>query len=116
LNNSPCPIYDQLFGSRLVTANFELRTPIPQGLGVSPLPGLPPITVAFFFDAGVAWWTTERALVLGGNQNPWSPVTSYGVAGRINLFGVALLEIDFVHPNNRPEKGWYWQFGFSPGF
>ncbi len=116
LDNSPCPIYDQLFGSRLITANFELRTPIPQGLGLSPLPGLPPITVAFFFDAGVAWWTTNRALVLGGNQDPWSPVTSYGIAGRLNLFGVALLEIDFVHPNNRPEKGWYWQFGFSPGF
>lgn len=116
LENSPCPTYDQLFGSRVAVANFELRTPIPQGFGVSPLPGLPPITLAFFFDAGVAWWSGSRALVLGGNQDPWSPITSYGVAGRINLFGVALLEIDFVHPNNRPEKGWFWQFGFSPGF
>jgi len=113
---SPCPTYDQLFGSRVAIANFELRTPIPQGFGVSPLPGLPPITLAFFFDAGVAWWSDTRASVLGGNKNPWSPVTSYGVAGRINLFGVALLEIDFVHPNQRPDKGWYWQFGFSPGF
>jgi Tol biopolymer transport system component len=116
IDNSSCPTYDQLFGSRVAMANFELRTPIPQGLGVSPLPGLPPITLAFFFDAGVAWWSGDRALLLGGNQDPWSPVTSYGIAGRINLFGVALLEIDFVHPNNRPVKGWYWQFGFSPGF
>ncbi|MGD8698339.1 MAG: BamA/TamA family outer membrane protein [Gemmatimonadales bacterium] len=116
IENSPCPVYDQLFGSRVAMANIELRTPIPQGLGVSPLPGLPPITIAFFFDAGVAWWSGNRALLLGGNEDPWSPVTSYGIAGRINLFGVALLEIDFVHPNNRPEKGWYWQFGFSPGF
>jgi Tol biopolymer transport system component len=114
-----CPTYDQLFGSRVAMANIELRTPIPQGLGVPALPGLPPITVAFFFDAGVAWWSGERVLSdrrIGGNSDPWSPVTSYGIAGRINLFGVALLEIDFVHPNHRPVKGWYWQFGFSPGF
>ncbi len=25
-------------------------------------------------------------------------------------------EIDFVHPNDRPQKGWYWEFSLTPGF
>jgi len=114
---SDCPIYYQLFGSRMLVANFELRTPFPQGFGVS-APNFLPITLAAFFDAGVAWWSADGAssLRFGGNKDPWNIVTSYGLAARINLFGVALLEIDFVHPNNRPLKNWMWQFGFSPGF
>jgi hypothetical protein len=56
------------------------------------------------------------ARLVGGNYAPWNPVTSYGIAGRINLFGVLLLEVDFVHPNQRPREGWMWQFGFAPGF
>ncbi len=113
--NASCPVYQQLFGSRMLLANFELRTPFPEGLGVKS-PGIPPITLALFFDAGVAWWTEGTALDFGGNKDPLNIVSSYGVAARINLFGVALLEIDFVHPNNRPQKDWIWQFGFSPGF
>jgi len=25
-------------------------------------------------------------------------------------------ELDYVHPDDRPLKGWYWQFGLQPGF
>ncbi len=114
--NSDCPVFDQLFGSRIAVGNFELRMPIPQVFGWRGPTGLPPFTLAFFFDAGAAWWSADRAGELGGNRAPWNPVTSYGIASRVNLFGVLLLEIDFVHPNDRPEKGWHWQFGFSPGF
>jgi hypothetical protein len=114
--SSGCPIYDQLFGSRMLVANFELRMPFPQILGLRAPGSLPPFTVAFFFDVGAAWWSTQKARVFGGNNSPWNPVSSFGIASRINLFGVFLLEIDFVHPNNRPSKGWFWQFGFSPGF
>ena len=121
---SSCPVYDQLFGSRMIVANFELRTPLPQGFGLPPIPGLPPITVAAFVDIGTAWWSFDRASEVGGNGpldfgnvgRTLNTVSSYGVAARVNLFGVALLEIDFVHPNDRPRKGWFWQFGFSPGF
>lgn len=115
--NSSCPVYYQLWGSRTLVANFELRTPFPQGFGIR-APNFLPITLAAFFDAGVAWWTedTARGLAIGGNKDPWNLVTSYGLAARINLFGLMLMEIDFVHPNNRPRKGWMWQFGFSPGF
>jgi Tol biopolymer transport system component len=116
VGTSTCPVFDQLFGSRLLVGNFELRTPFPQGFGLPAIPGMPPITFAAFFDVGVAWWSSERAFVVGGNRNPLDPISSFGIAARINLFGVALLEVDFVHPNDRPRKGWFWQFGFSPGF
>ncbi len=116
VGESGCPVYNQLFGSRLAVANLEMRVPIPQIFGVRSPGVLPPFTLAAFFDAGAAWWSEGLALQVGGNRDPWNPITSYGMAARINLFGVALLEIDFVHPNNRPQKGWIWQFGFSPGF
>ena len=39
-----------------------------------------------------------------------------GVALRLNLFGYAVAELDWVHPNDRPQKGWMWQFALQPGF
>jgi len=113
---SSCPVFDQLFGSRFVVGNFELRIPFPQGLGLGAPSALPPITLALFYDVGAAWWGEDAALLVGGNKAPWRPVSSYGIATRINVFGVLLMEIDFVHPNDRPQKGWHWQFGFTPGF
>ncbi len=116
VGDSSCPVFDQLFGSRFVVGNFELRIPFPQGLGLGAPTALPPVTLALFYDVGAAWWGESTALEVGGNRTPWRPVSSYGIATRINLFGVLLMEIDFVHPNDRPRKGWHWQFGFSPGF
>lgn len=116
LGNSGCPVFDQLFGSRVAVANLELRLPLFRGLGMSHPAGFPPLEVAFFFDAGVAWWTSGTAAQFGGNEDPFNPVTSHGIVLRTNLFGVGILELDFVHPNDRPEKGWIWQFGITPGF
>ncbi|UCC83297.1 MAG: PD40 domain-containing protein [Gemmatimonadota bacterium] len=116
VGDSSCPVLNQLYGSRMFVANLELRTPFPQGFGVN-APNFLPITLAAFFDAGVAWWSQDGAISFGGgNKDPWNMVSSYGLAARINLFGLMLMEIDFVHPNNRPQKGWIWQFGFSSGF
>lgn len=108
-----CPVFDQLVGSRLVVANLELRLPLFQGLGWQAPPAIPPLDLAVFFDAGVAWTRSEEPSFLDGDRDP---VSSYGIALRTNLFGVVILELDFVHPNDRPDKGWVWQFGFTPGF
>jgi hypothetical protein len=43
-------------------------------------------------------------------------VRSVGVAARINVLGFAVAEVDYVHPLDRPVRGWLWQFNFSPGF
>ena len=106
-------IYDRLFGSRLALANFEVRVPLLGALGALPSRGLPPLEFAAFFDAGVAWTGSERAWFNGGAREP---LTSFGAALRLNLLGFAIAEVDLVHPNDRPSKGWYWQFSLTPGF
>jgi len=55
----------------------------------------------------------NQANFLGGSRRP---VTSYGTSLRVNLLGFAIGQISLVHPNQRPEKGWSWEFSFLPGF
>ena len=43
-------------------------------------------------------------------------MSSEGAALRVNLLGFAVGELDLVHPNDRPGKGWVWQFALQPGF
>ena len=105
--------YERLFGSRLAVGNVELRVPLVGALGLFPTPSVPPVELAPFFDAGSAWSSSDRAQFLGGDRKT---VTSAGLATRINLFGFLIAEADYVHPNDRPRKGWYWQFSVQPGF
>jgi hypothetical protein len=30
--------------------------------------------------------------------------------------GFAIGQISLAHPNDRPQKGWLWEFSFLPGF
>jgi Tol biopolymer transport system component len=108
-----CPEFDQLLGTRLAVGNLELRLPLFGALGIVPSPGVPPLEFAGFYDAGVAWRTNDEAEFLGGNRKL---VTSYGGLLRFNLFGLAVAEVALVHPDDRPIKGWYWQFNLQPGF
>jgi len=82
-------------------------------VGIVPSPMVPPIEVAAFYDAGVAWTDADKARFLGGDRDA---VSSYGGALRINLLGFAVAEISYVHPNDRPVKGSYWVFALQPGF
>ena len=111
----PVPVFEDLIGSRILVGNLELRFPLLQGLGIAdqPPPRLPLLDLALFFDAGVAWLRSDQATFAGGDRGV---VTSYGVALRANLFGAAIIEIDMVHPNDRPGGRWYTQFGFTPGW
>jgi outer membrane protein assembly factor BamA len=73
--------------------------------------------VAFFADAGLAWTSDLDPRFFGEGSNgsrDW--VKSTGVALRFNLMGYIIGEVDYVKPIDRPEKGWYWQFNFIPGF
>jgi len=106
--------YTQLFGSRLALGNFELRLPVFGPLGVVPSRNVPPVEIATFFDAGVAWNKGQRPEFLIGGTRPG--VTSFGFATRVNLLGFLIAEVDLVHPNDRPGKGWYWELNFAPGF
>lgn len=72
-----------------------------------------PVELAVFTDAGVAWGRTSRLAITGGDRKP---VSSAGAAARINVFGFAVAEIDYVCPLDRPGRGWIWQFNLMPGF
>ena len=106
-------VYDRLIGTKLAVANVEARLPLLGALGIIPSQGMPPIELAFFFDAGTAWVSGDKPEFMGGSAQG---VTSMGTALRVNLFGFAIGEVDYVHPNDRPLKGSYWQFSFQPGF
>ena len=68
--------------------------------------------MAFFADGGVAWGQTTSTLYGGSNKEP---VQSAGIAMRVNLFGFAVGEIDYVRPLDRPGRGWLWQFNLHAG-
>jgi Tol biopolymer transport system component len=104
-----CPVFDQLFGSRLGVASAELRFPLLGVFSRRSYYGAFPIEIALFGDAGVAW--TDQARF---QDRDW--VRSVGTAVRVNLFGYLIAEVDYVKPLDRPTRGWMWQFNFIPGF
>jgi outer membrane protein assembly factor BamA len=109
-----CQVYDQLLGSRLLVANFELRFPLLRPFGVKDgMYGPVPIEMALFTDAGVAWTTADRPSFAGGDR---SPVSSAGVTFRANLLGFAVGQFDLAYPFQRPGRGWVWSFSLTPGF
>ena len=110
----PCPVYNNLVGTRLLVGNLELRFPLFGVLGLgSGYYGVLPVEAAFFGDAGVAWHSNQSPRIFGG-QRP--VVSSAGVALRLNVLGFAVAEVDYVHPFDRPGKNWLWQFGLTEGF
>ena len=113
-----CRVVENLLGSRIGLVNAELRFPLIQQLVVGSAIGFPPIEGFVFADAGVAWDDNTSPVFSRGVQADPSQrgiLTSAGVGARVNLFGILIVEVDYVRPFQR-ERGWHWQFGFQPGF
>jgi Tol biopolymer transport system component len=109
-----CPILNEVQGSKLLIGNLELRFPLLGVLGLGQgFYGAFPIEAAIFADAGWAWNRGQEPSIFGGSRDP---VTSIGAALRVNLFGFAIGELDYVRPFQRPGVGWIWQLGLTPGF
>jgi hypothetical protein len=108
-----CPAFDRLLGNRIAVGNLETRLQLLGPLGVISSPSLPPVELAPFYDAGVAWTSLQKASFLGGTRHP---VTSYGTSLRFNILGYAIGQLSYVHPNDRPLKHSYWEFDLLPGF
>jgi Tol biopolymer transport system component len=116
-----CPNFYNLWGSRIVVGNAELRFP-PLGLFHAGGPfGFLPIEMFFFGDGGYAWSGGGGAAgdpasyyyqYYSGDRKP---VFSAGGGLRLNLLGFAVLEMAAVHPFNRA-RGTYLQFTLLPGF
>jgi WD40 repeat protein len=115
-----CPALDQLVGTSVAVANAEIRAPvITPGKGIWPV-GVPPVELAAFFDAGVAWddsssvrWTRPAGSSLSAIR---VPLTSVGASARVNLFGFVILRFDYTKPLQRPGVKPYWTISFGPVF
>ncbi|MQA91330.1 MAG: BamA/TamA family outer membrane protein [Gemmatimonas sp.] len=115
---SSCELTSSLLGSRIGVVNAELRFPLIRQLVIGSSFGLPPIEGIIFGDAGVAWDRFTSPIFERGvpeNQDERGILTSAGVGARVNLFGILILEVDYVNAFER-DRGWHWQFGFVPGF
>jgi hypothetical protein len=108
-----CEAFDRLNGSRVAVASAELRFPLLGLFSRKSFYGPFPIELALFADAGLAW-TSERKPSFAGGDREW--VRSAGAALRVNVFGFAVAEFDYVRPLDRSRRGWLWQFGLTPGF
>ncbi len=113
-------VYYDLFGSKLLVANLELRFPLFGVLGIGRgFYGILPMDFVAFYDAGLAWGYEDdgdeaaKPFFLGGERKP---VTSAGVGIRMNMFGALILGFNLVKPFDRPNKGLYFQFTIMPGF
>jgi hypothetical protein len=116
--NSSCPQFDRLLGSRIGVANLEFRIPLlgAHGLGLIETV-FPPLEIAPFFDAGVAWTgASDPEWSFESNTARRTPVFSGGVASRLNLFGFAVAEVYYARPLQRPGRGGVWGFVLQPGW
>jgi hypothetical protein len=107
-----CPAFDRLNGSRVAVLNAELRFPLLGLFSRKSFYGPFPIEMALFADAGTAW-TSDSKPAFAGGEREWA--RSAGAALRVNVFGFAVAEFDYVRPLDR-SRGWMWQFGLTPGF
>ena len=105
-----CSRLDGLTGSKLVVTNAELRLPAfflasrerPYG----PLPA----ELVLFFDAGRAW---SNGLSPEGARG-W--IRSWGAALRVNVFGFAVGELDYIRPLDLPDHRSMLRFRLGTGF
>ncbi|MFA3782895.1 hypothetical protein ABRY23_07525 [Melioribacteraceae bacterium 4301-Me] len=111
---SPDPLINRLQGSKILVANIELRFPLLGLFGIGEgFYGYFPIDFGGFYDAGLAW---DKGMKLALSGNGRKPVRSVGFTIRVNLFGYAIGEIDYVKPLDRVDKSWVWQFNLTEGF
>jgi hypothetical protein len=111
--NGACPVFDQLFGSRMLIFNGEVRAPLAGLFSHSMNYGPIPVEVFGFADSGVAWTQADKPAFANGSRNF---VTSVGAGARVNVFGYLIAEFNMAKPIDRPQRGWLFVFNLRPGF
>jgi Tol biopolymer transport system component len=120
--------YDQLFGSKVLMGNFEVRVPF---TGVKRLSLIKSryfmSDIAAFFDVGVAFdefshfSKGERILIKGSDGTPQEIFAkpkiakSAGLSLRVNLFGAIIIEPYFAYPFEKNSK-FIFGLNLMPGF
>jgi len=80
----------------------------------------PPLEGAIFYDIGVAW---DDQSTLKWSRAPGddpirvrTPLQTFGVSVRANLFGIALARLDYSIPQERKAVKGLWTFSLGPAF
>jgi hypothetical protein len=119
-NESNCSAL-QLLGSRVATANAELRFPLVRRfeLGILPIT-LPPLDGLLFYDMGVAWSAGQSLYASRpADYNVTTqrfPLRSYGFGLRLNLFNYAILRWDYAVPLDHQTRKGFWTWSLWPSF
>jgi outer membrane protein assembly factor BamA len=116
-----CAALDQLVGTSIATVNAEVRFPILSPLWEWLPRGIPPIEGAVFYDAGVAWDGNSKVVLRDREEGESvtavrTPLQSWGVSARMNLFGLLILRADWAKPIKRPGTGGFWTISIGPTF
>ena len=115
---STCPEFDRLNGSRLAVASLELRIPLlgTERFGLIDARGFLPVEVSLFGDAGAAWNSDDDVeLTFDRDSIERIPVFSAGASARMNLLGSAVVELYYAYPFQR-DIGWEFGFQLAPGW
>lgn len=115
---------NNLTGSKLALANFEIRIPFTGPKKLSLIPSKMFYSdLAFFVDTGLAWYNmSDIALKYSIPQNSSIsdnyriPVTSYGVSLRVNVFGAMILEPYYARSLQLSGSPWLFGINFLPGW
>src|SRR6056297_1106070 len=116
--NSSCVELNRLSGSSMAISNLELRYPLlgPEEFALFRSRVIP-TTFTTFFDGGVSWTPSDLPDLRWETQTTERvPVFSAGASLRVNILGYLIAEIYYAVPFQRPEKGGYVGFHFSPGW
>jgi Tol biopolymer transport system component len=114
-----CAQLDRLVGTQIGVGSVEIRFPI-----LNPSFGLPaaipPIEGALFYDIGIAWdETSTLKWSRASTDDPVrvrTPLQTFGVSVRTNLFGFAIARLDWSFPRDRPAVKGLWTFSLGPAF
>jgi hypothetical protein len=115
-----CVELDRLVGTSLGVGTAELRFPILTPAMHFVPQGFPPIEGAIFYDIGVVW--DENSILKWSRQpgddplNVRTPLSAYGAGVRMNLFGFAVVRLDYAVPRGRRGVGGFWLLSLGPAF
>ncbi|MEZ4956678.1 MAG: hypothetical protein R2825_24185 [Saprospiraceae bacterium] len=97
---------DELFGSKALITNFEIRMPFTGPEGLSAIKSNWMFTeLALFVDGGLTWDTFDSGSDSNLREFDFNPLFSAGASLRINMFGALILEPYYAFPLMSETKG-----------
>ena len=114
-----CSALDQLIGTQVAVATAEIRFPVLNSSIFHWLPlGFPPVDGAVFYDVGLAWNGSSVVKLTGSHDNPSfrTPLQTWGVSLRTNLFNFVILRLDYSIPRDPPGVNGLWAISLGPTF